>query len=127
MFNGRTVGLPYHHDALVLALIEGGLQRVQQSHLVIAVVCYRHAVDEQAVVVGLQVALAGYDLGYVNQFGIAGHQPRIATLGQDIELGAQVASFGDDDLGEQRQTRAVRIGVDAVDNIVGRMLFHQLT
>ena len=120
----RPVLLPHHHDALVLALIEGGLQRVQQAHLVVAVVRHRHAVDEQAVVARFGLVVGLHDLGDVHKAAVTGHQARVAPLDQDVELGAHVAAFGHMQFGHQGQAGAVRITVDAVDDVARGVLFH---
>ena len=69
------ISVPHHQDALVVTLVEGCLQRVEQSHLVVMIVCDCHAVDQQAIVGGIQVA-------------IALHHPR-AMLGKPLILGHQ--------------------------------------
>ena len=107
MLAHRAVFLPHRDDALVFALIESRLQRVQQAHLVVAAVRHGHAVDEQSVIGGVKVTRHFHDLGYVHKLALTGHQAGIAALDEDVELRAQVTTLGDENLGQQGKTGAV--------------------
>ena len=127
MLYRRSVLLPQDDDTFVLALIEGGLQRVEQAQLVVAAVRHCHAVDEQAVVGGIEVTLGSHDLRDIDKLAVPGHQPGITALDENVELGAQVAPLGDNDFSQQCQADAVGVGVDMLDYVVGRVLLDKVS
>ena len=120
-----AVALPYHYDALVVTFEKSSLQRVVDAHIIFFGSAYREAVDEQAVVVDFMTLAVVKQIGNLHKLAIV-FEARISAFKQNVEMSAEVAPFGHNNIGENGKTSANGVAVDGINHIVGSMLLHHL-
>ena len=117
-----AVGSPELHNALIVTLEEGSLDRIENTAIVVARVAHGEAVDEK-VIVGFLGTFVGNDVGNLHERAVF-FKTREALLCEHIEMVAERASFGKDNAGENGKSSSGRVGVNGFDDIFGSVALH---